>query len=1018
MASLVIFISSNVSVESVGYSFPRVILIGFISVEVSVTSEIGAAAVASPVRVLELDTNSSSEADPSESSLPPISVAPMVLPFLCLDDSESDTEMPERHIPTAPILTAPSTVVAPSSEALTMRKSVRPLPSHHLALRYTSHHLDSFTSRSSSGHSSSDHSSSEHFISGHSLSGHASPDTTVANSSTPPRFVYPPLARTPRSGDSSFESSARPSRKRCRSPAATVNSSIHAMRALVPSQDIEADATAVVVAVDKDVKAGVDACIGMKVDVGIDVEDEVEDEVESSDRGTKEVGVDVVAGIDIPDGMLIPDDVERLEEIASLLERVASLERRNARLRGIVMMESVRANRFPRRMSLMESELRQNRRKMKNSLTYKWKKRWLLMRRPVLPMLSRLKAKAKMKVTAIMEMEEMEMAIMEMMEMEMILKVDYDVHQDGPRGGGSDAVRIAKNLMDQKLKGYATKNAEKRSNEKRGYVRPLSYCNNYKLHHEGLCNVKCGKRNKVGHMARDYKNAVAVPTTQRASNCGNKAGKNTEEARGKAYVLGRGEANPDLNVVTGMFLLNNHYASILFDLGTDRSFMSTTFSTLLDITPDTLDISYAIKLADERISETNTILRGCTLRLLGHPFNIDLLPVELVSFDVIIGMDWLANHHAVIVCDENIVWIPYRDEVLIVQGDRSDKGKKSKLSIILCAKTHKYTKNLAQITKKETKDKSKEKRLEDVPIVRDFPEVFPEDLPGLPPMRQVEFPFDLVPGAAPVARTRLGAVLMQRKKVIAYPSCQLKIHDKYYTTHDLELGSVVFALKLKGEHGGGCLKLKGMEQATMSSSLGFDDWNRSWIPCFGDLRFLIMLEFQKSKYSIHPGSDKMYEDLKKLYWWKNMKAEIATYVTLGTQLDMSTAYHLQTDGKYERTIQTLEDMLRACVIDIGKGWDRHLPLVEFSYKNSYHTSIKAAPFEALYGRNCRSPVCWAEVGDSQLTGPEITHETTKKIFQIKKRIQAARDRQKSYADRRCKPLEFEVGVKVMLKVSP
>ncbi|GJR04318.1 putative reverse transcriptase domain-containing protein [Tanacetum coccineum] len=113
---------------------------------------------------------------------------------------------------------------------------------------------------------------------------------------------------------------------------------------------------------------------------------------------------------------------------------------------------------------------------------------------------------------------------------------------------------------------------------------------------------------------------------------------------------------------------------------------------------------------------------------------------------------------------------------------------------------------------------------------------------------------------------------------------------------------------------------------------------------------------------------------------------------------MSTSYHPQTDGQSERTYQTLEDMLRACVLDFGKSWDRHLPLIEFSYNNSYHTSIKVAPFEALYGRKCRSPICWAEVGDSQLTGPEIIHETTEKIVQIKSRIQAAYDRQKSYAD--------------------
>nr|GEW23617.1 putative reverse transcriptase domain-containing protein [Tanacetum cinerariifolium] len=114
---------------------------------------------------------------------------------------------------------------------------------------------------------------------------------------------------------------------------------------------------------------------------------------------------------------------------------------------------------------------------------------------------------------------------------------------------------------------------------------------------------------------------------------------------------------------------------------------------------------------------------------------------------------------------------------------------------------------------------------------------------------------------------------------------------------------------------------------------------------------------------------------------------------------MTTAYHPETDGQSERTIQTLEDILRACVIDFGKGWERHLPLVEFSYNNSYHASIKAASFEALYGRKCRSPICWAEVGDAQLTGPEIIQETTEKIVQIKQRLQATRNRQKSYADR-------------------
>ncbi|GJW83529.1 putative reverse transcriptase domain-containing protein [Tanacetum coccineum] len=880
----------------------------------------GAVIVASPAEVLELDTHLSSEADPSESSPPPVSIAPMVLPFLCSDDSELDTEMSERHvsptphdvmltrwrsrvasrssspatstleIPTAPILPAPSTdiilpVDAPPRirrrqailirlgeeipigrlyythhggpcRALTTRKSVRPLPSHRLALRYTSHHLDCFTSGSSSSHSSLDHSSSRHSISGYSLSGHASLDTTVVDSSTLLRFVYPQLARTPQCSEAYIRWRSSP--LSAISPAATMTSSIHAVRALVPScddllpprkrfrdsispkdsveedfdtdvlADIEDEATADEVAVDMDVMAGADASISMEVDIGVDVEDEVEDEVESSDRGNIEVGVDAVSGIDIPDGMLMPDVVERLEKVeeeleerslivdgarASLLEQVVSLERSNARLQGTMMMERARANRFRRRMSFIEIELRQirkfcyyDRMRFRRLETFTATRAANALKaesqskngsdednrnggngnngdgndgnnygengnpnennRGVRPVSREciyqdfmkcqpLNFKGREGVVGLIRwFEKMETVFhISNCPEKYQVKVDYEVHQDGPQGGGSvkkfirglpdniqgnviaaeptrlqDAVHIVNNLIDLKVKGC-------------------------KLHHEGPCIVKCGKCNKVGHMASDCKNTVVVPTTQRDpvvnkrvptcfecgrqghyrnkcpklknQNRGNKDGKKTEEARGKAYVLGGGEANPYSSVVTGTFLLNNHCASMLFDLGADRSFVSTTFSTLLDITPDTLDVSYVVELADERISETNTVIRGCTLGLLGHPFNIDLMPVQLGSFDVIIGMDWLANHHAVIVYDENIMRIPYGDEVLIVQGDRSDKGKKSKVSIISCTKTQKYIKRgclifLAQITKKETKNKSKEKRLEDVPIVHEF----------------------------------------------------------------------------------------------------------------------------------------------------------------------------------------------------------------------------------------------------------------------------------------------------------
>nr|GEY26196.1 hypothetical protein [Tanacetum cinerariifolium] len=308
MAAPVISISSNVSVESMGSSFPRVILIGSIFVEVSVTLEVGEAAVASPVEVLELDTHLSSEADPLESSPPPVSVAHMVLPFLCSDDSKSDTEIPERHvspttftpeIPTALILPAPPAIVSPSVDfplapvvsprGIRILVRVIPYPNIHYQTPPMLIHL-------------------------------------------PPRFVHLPLARAPRCSeaylrwrsaslstmyppttsessarDSSSESSARPSQD---SVEEDIDTDV--------LEDIKADATAVEVIVDRDVKAEIDAGISMEVDVGIDVEDEVE----SNDRGTIEVGVDMDAGIDISDGMLMLDIMERLEQVEEGLQDI------------------------------------------------------------------------------------------------------------------------------------------------------------------------------------------------------------------------------------------------------------------------------------------------------------------------------------------------------------------------------------------------------------------------------------------------------------------------------------------------------------------------------------------------------------------------------------------------------------------------------------------------------------------------------------------------------------------------
>nr|GEW61023.1 putative reverse transcriptase domain-containing protein [Tanacetum cinerariifolium] len=852
-----------------------------------------------------------------------------------------------------------------------------------------------------------------------------------------------------------------------------------------------------------------------------------------------------------------------------------------------------------------------------------------------------------------------------------------------------DAICIANQLMDKKLQGYVTRSAENKrmmetraytagNNERKGYVGSLPYCNKYRLHPEGLCTIRCGNCKTIGHQTRDCRVTV-TPNTQgaivgnqqgdfcyeygrpghfrkdcpkmRGQNHGNQTRNKTgdNEVTAKAYAIGGGGTNPESNVVTSTFLFNNCYASMLFDSGADRSFVSTTFSALLDDAPSTLDTSYTIKLVDGRVSETNIILRGCTIGLLGHPFNIDLMPIELGSFDVIIGIDWLAKYHALIVCDEKVIRISYGDEVLIIRGDNCDD--ESKLNIISCTKTQKYIQKGCQVylatglvsisTNRMQELSTQLQELSDKGFIR--PSSSPWGAPNRYPLPRIDDLFDQLQGSRVYSkigmrsgyhqlsvreedipkkafRTRYGhyefqvmlfgltnapAVFMDLMNQVCKPYLDrfvivfiddILIYSKNRKEHEGRLKLILKLLKeeelyakflkcefwlskvkflgyvidsecihvdpakmkqsnirrhprhqlRKGECGGRCTKSKGEKQAATSSSLSYEFRvnlpkqilsaqleakkeenfinedlqgminklepradgtlclkNRSWIPCFGDLRALIMRESHKSKYSIHPGSDKMYQDLKKLYWWPNMKAEIATYVSkcltcanvkikyqkpsgllvqpeipqwkwenitmdFVTKLPKTAAgqdiwvivdrltksahflpmkeddtlekltrqylkevvskhgvpvsiildpYRPEIDGQSERTIQTLEDMLRACVLDFGKGWDKHLPLVEFSYNNSYHTNIKVDLFEALYGRKYQSPICWAEVGDRQLTGPEIIYETTEKIVKIKSRIQAARDRQKSYANVRRKPLEFQVGDKVMLKVS-
>nr|GEZ34414.1 putative reverse transcriptase domain-containing protein [Tanacetum cinerariifolium] len=793
---------------------------------------------------------------------------------------------------------------------------------------------------------------------------------------------------------------------------------------------------------------------------------------------------------------------------------------------------------------------------------------------------------------------------------------------------------------DRGIRGDNRREHNRRQNQRRGNAGAMT---NAAPNNNETCQ-KCKNKRHVG----DCWKKKDCPKLGRNGQGGNNYG--------GAYQLGAVNAQENPRVVTGTFLLNNHYATVFFDSGADRSFVSKKFSTLINIKPVEIDTGYEVELADGKI-----------------------------------------------------VRIPLKNKALIIEGDRNQ----SRLKIISCIMAQKYIENgcelfLAQVTGMV----SKEKRVEDVLVICDFPEVFLEDLPGLSPLRQVEFRIDLIPGATPVARapyrlapselkelseqlkelsekgfirpssspwgapvlfvkkkdgsfritryghyefqvmpfrltnapavfmdlmnrvcklyldkfmivfiddiliysknkeehgehlktilnllkdeklyakfskydfwfnsvqflghvidssgihvdpakieaikgwaapttptevrqflglagyfrrfikefsliakplTKLtqknkpfvggnneeeafqtlkrklcsapilllpegsedfvvycdtslrgfGAVLMQREKVIAYASRQLRKNEENYTTHDLELGAVVFALRLWRHYLYGTKCTIYTDHKSLQYILDQKELNmrqRRWVELLSDYDCEIRYHPGKANVVVDALSRKDKEPIRVralvVTVHNNLPEQIrnaqakepirvrALVVTVhnnlpeqirnaqakepirvrvlvvtleissrvvGDEFRYEHSLPSQTDRQSERTIQTLKDMLRACVIDFGNGWDKHLPLAEFSYNNNYHASIKAAPFEALYGRKCRSPVCWSEVGDAQLTGPKLIRETTKMIVQIKNRLLAARSRQKSYADVRRKPLEFEVGDRVMLKVSP
>nr|GEY71210.1 putative reverse transcriptase domain-containing protein [Tanacetum cinerariifolium] len=752
----------------------------------------------------------------------------------------------------------------------------------------------------------------------------------------------------------------------------------------------------------------------------------------------------------------------------------------------------------------------------------------------------------------------------------------------------NETIELANDLMDRKLRTYA----ERKSNNKR--KADESFRNSHGQQQENPKGNGCFECGATWHFKRD---------------CPKLKNKDEEKvnAPGWVYAVGneekRGNASrdPDSNVVTGTFLLNNRYAYIMFDTGTDRSFISTAFSSLINIVPTPLGNSYDVELADGAAPVARAPYRLAPSEM--KELSEQLQEISEKGFIRPSSSPWgglatpfrLTNAPAVFMDLMNRVCKPYLDKFVIVFIDdilifsKNEKEHKEHLKAILellkkenCLAGYyrrfiegflKISKSMTKLTrngvkfdwgeKKENAFQLIKQKLCSAPIL-----AFPKASEDFVVYCDASHKGSRTKLHHPRSRARIGSVRSEDMEAYLYGAkysmftdhknlqhildqkdpnmsqqswlellidydCDIRYHpgkanvvaDALSRKERIEpfqvralvmttglhlpkqiLEAHIEALKpenLEKEDVGGMIrrdipkeKLEPRADGTLSLN------GRSWLPCYGNLRFVIMHESHKSKYSIHPGSDKMYQDMKKLYWWPNMKANIATYVrkcltcatvkaehkrpsgllvqpaipewrwdnitmdfitklpkspqgfdtiwvivdrltksthflpirendpldklarlylnrivarheihvsfiydrdrrftsnfwrlfqkALGTDISMSTTYHPETDGQSERTILTLEDMLCAY----------------------------ATPYEALYGRKCRSTVCWAEVKEAQLTSSKLIQETTEKIVLIKQRIQATQDRQKSYADLKRKPMKFEVGDRVMLKVAP
>ncbi|XP_074328102.1 uncharacterized protein LOC141666014 [Apium graveolens] len=656
-------------------------------------------------------------------------------------------------------------------------------------------------------------------------------------------------------------------------------------------------------------------------------------------------------------------------------------------------------------------------------------------------------------------------------------------------------------------------------------VAPCATCGGHHL--VRACYRKTEACFLCGSMSHRAKDCIVSRNTGGGGTGGGSGSQQIPTAR--VFVLTANQASANSGTVSGTLLIGRRDAYVLFDTGSTHSVVSLSFVHHLGVAPSLLypHMSIATPMGNSVI--ISDIYPKCPIVVEDRNYKVNLLPMEMHDFDIILGMDWLSEHRATIDCQGKKVIFGDADKPEFVYQGSQPKGEVKLISALKASKLlSKGCDGYLAFVKDTSKD---EPRIEDYPVVREYEDVFPDELPGLPPHREVEFTIELVPGAEPISKvpyqmaplelqelkeqlqelldrgfirpsvSPLGAlvlsreeheehlrtvleILREKKMFVKFSKCEFWLEEVAFLGHivsgrgieldpakveaitnwprpsnvtELMRKGIKFEwnddreksfqeLKKRGSNASIATlkvepnlvsKVKEAQKNNISleairsevasgkqTHFRVDNEGVIWlggklfVPADPIIREEILKEAHSSSFSIHPETTPIHElaeifqrDIVRLHGKGFQQA-------WGTRLNFSTDYHPQTDGQSKRTIQMLEDMLRACVLEWTGDWDKYLYLVEFAYNNSWHASIGMPPFEALYSRRCRAPSCWDEVGEGVIEGPELVRITIEKVEKVKEILKEARSRQKSFADQHRKFSGFEPGDHVFLKVSP